>query len=343
MNNHVDVIEKLFKAELNIKNAHKNSQNNLEKAYQQHLDAYIDVLKSNHNERANFIEPISLSTEIKIPGDILRKSSQYGQFGRIYNFDRNFINSFFKENFDLDVTSVEVIDSPTMPEHAEGQAFECGLDDHYVVISTQNGLYYDLIIHEFAHTVEFSERRKKYTAGSIGFHPMLTEAVAHYYQLIYLLEHGSVKNRLCMLASITEAYVFSRCARIMLKHAPNDRSFDFKLIFNDPEFKDIKDAFGGMDILPNLEALWQGKSYREEHYYHHGKRFGVFLALNCIKHNLDILELSKVEIPAGDPANDNMQYVSVLELLEQTNLNVDLLLDFSTMDDTITKFVNGTL
>lgn len=338
-----EIIEHLFKAELDLKNAQKNNQKNLESEHRQLHEAYSNVYKANRNDKLVFDYDITLSTEVKIPSDILRSSSLNAQSGKILNFDRNVINSFFKETFDLDVTTIEVIDIPKMPEHAEGFAQECGLDDHYVVVSTQNGLYYDLIVHEFGHAIEFTERRKKYTIGSLVHFPLITETVAHYYQLTYMLKNSSKENRIGMLASTTEAYLFSRCIQIMAQHAPKDISLNFELIFNDPKFKDIVIAYQGLDILPRFAQRYKGKNYRNEYYFHHGKRFSVFLAMNCIKHNLDIRELSKIEIPEGDPADEDIQYVELQELLEQTNIDVDLLLDLSTMDDTITKFVDGTL
>lgn len=338
-----EVIENLFTAELVLKNAYLNNKNNLDEENLHHEEAFIEVFKANSNDKLIFDYSVSLSPEVKVPSYILRNSSLNAQSGRILNFDRNVIDSFFKETFDLDVSAFEVIDIPQMPKHAEGIAVPCGLDNHYVLISTQNGLYYDLIVHEFGHLVELTERRKKNTVGSLVFYPLFTETVAHYYQLIYMLKNSSKENRIGMLASTTEAYVFSRCIQIMLQHAPNESTFNFDLIFNDPQFQDIALAYNGLDVLPRFVQRYQGQNYKNIYQMHHGQRFSVFLALNCIKHKLDIREFSKIEIPEGDLTTNNVQYVGVSKLLEQTNINIDLLLDLSTMEDTITKFVEGTL
>ena len=334
-----DAIEQMYKTELEIKNSLINNNQDMYELQAKHFDSYQKLLAANDNLGAKMDYGFDLFFNVKIPVEILKKSSLCAMSGNIKTFDRDKVNSFFWNQFSIDVSSVDVIEIPNMPDHAEAFALECGVNDHFIGIPSANSnafLSYDLLIHEFAHAIEFTERRKNKSPAHILTFSLLSETIAHYYQMIYMLKHSSLNDRLGMLASITQAYLFYRCMRIMLKVAPKERNFDSNRIYNDSEFVEFTKAYSGTDILDQFFERYHGRDFYIDFDQIHAQRLGFFLALNFIKYELDITELFHTKRPKGG-------IISLEDLISQTTLKPEVLFNFSEMEETITKFVNGSL
>ena len=287
---------------------------------------------------SRFDYDFDLFKDVNIPSDILRDSSAYVSAARIYEYDRNVVDTYFLNRFGINVSNVDITTIPNLPEYAEAFAMACGSDEHYVVIgrNLQSAfLSYDLLIHEFGHTVEFSEGRKNKKIDEYLKLNVLSEAIAHYYQIIYMLENSTRHERLSMVATFTEAFIFYRSMQIMLQVAPDARTLDHSVILHDLAFRDIYTAYAGTDILINFFNRWVRKDFYDVFKEHHEKRLGVFLAFNIIKHNMDLNELLLSKYPQGD--------VSMERIIESTNLDSRVLLNFKDMAATLTQFVNGTL
>ena len=150
-----------------------------------------------------------------------------------------------------------------------------------------------------------------------------------------MLENSTRHERLSMVATFTEAFIFYRSMQIMLQVAPDARTLDHSVILHDLAFRDIYTAYAGTDILINFFNRWVRKDFYDVFKEHHEKRLGVFLAFNIIKHNMDLNELLLSKYPQGD--------VSMERIIESTNLDSRVLLNFKDMAATLTQFVNGTL
>lgn len=297
---------------------------------------YLQILKNNNNLKTDYSP--QLFNNIRIPGNILREASANGMCGNIKDFDRDHINSFFLDKFNIDVTAVDIFKIPKMPDHAEAYATPCGIDEHYIVIPTKESdsfLSYDLLIHELGHTVEYTQRRKKLDPAYIFGHPLLSETIAHYYQMIYMLKHSTREERLSMLCSITESYVFNRFIQIMQDIEPQNPKFDFSKITRHKDFNELAFAYQSTPVLENLINKYDEKEFAQIFYDHHAKRSGVFLALNFIKYKFDIKELFDIKLPK--------ETIDLSKLIAQTNLKPKKLFDFSKIDETLNSFINGTL
>lgn len=334
-----DAIEQIYQIELEVKKGLINNEQDMDALYIRHLDSYHRLLEKNNNLKSKFDYGFDIFSTVRVPVGILKYSSMYSTSGKIKNFDRNNINSFFWDQFGIDVSSVDVIEVQNMPDHAEAYASPCNVNEHYIAIpdSKSNAFFsYDLLVHEIAHTVEFTERRKNSNPAHIFSFPLLSEAIAHYYQIIYMLKHSSEEERLGMLASITEAYLFYRCMRIMCKVAPKDKKFDPNKILNDSEFVDFIKAYQGTNVVSNFFERYHNQDYYAVYNQIHAQRLGVFLAFNFIKYKLDITELFHTRFPTGET-------ISLEGLIKQTKLKPKVLFNFSKMEETITKFVEGNL
>lgn len=307
--------------------------------WEQILDIEAKMKTANANPLVTgFDYDFDLFKDVTIPSDILRDSSAYCTAARIYEYDRNVVDAYFFNKFGIDVSNVDITTIRNLPEHAEAFAMACGSDEHYVIIGRNLHsafLSYDLLIHEFGHTVEFSEGRKNKKINEYLKLNVLSEAIAHYYQIIYLLENSTRNERLSMIATFTQAFIFYRSMQIMLQVAPDARTLDHSVILHDPAFRDIYTAYAGTDILINFFNRWAGQDFYNVFKEHHEKRLGVFLALNIIKHDMDINELLLSKYPQGD--------VSMERIIERTNLDSAVLFNFKDMAVTLTQFVNGTL
>lgn len=334
-----EVIEQLYKIELELKTSLINNQD-IDILTPTYTDLRNKLLEENKNINTKIDFGFDLFDSVKVPVDILRASSFYAMSGKITTYDRNLINSYFLNKFGKDVSNIDVLtlSKKVIPEHAEAFAMECGADAHYIGIPDnleKSYLSYDLLVHEIGHTVEFTERRKNKTPADILTFGVLSEAIAHYYQMVYMLENSTKENRLGMLASTTQAYLFYRCVQIMFRVSPTARVFDPNLIINDSAFIELKQAYLGTDIIDVFFATHHNQDFRNLYQDIHAQRFGVFLALNFIKYKLDITEILNIKYPMGE--------ISLEGQISQTNLEPDVLFNFSEMDETLTNFVNGSL
>lgn len=338
----MSVIEQLYQAELELKEGFRKRAATLNNSILKRNAAFNNLLASNDNLNAKFDYGFDLFSDIKIPTEILQNSSNNAMSGKITTFDRNKINAFFFDDFGMDISAVDVIESTFIPDNAEAFAMECSKDEHYICIPTRNALQskkflsYDLLIHELGHTVEFIERRKQNTPAEILNFSLFSETIAHYYQMSYMLKYSSSEDRLGMLTSVTQAYLFYHCMKIMRRVAPQDKIFSRMKISKDGEFQSFLSAYQGTNILDNFFKRWHLKDYLQVYEEEYAKRLGVFLALNFIRYNLDIKELFKTQYPKGDN-------IRLEDIIIQTNLDKDILFDFSDIDETIKKFVKGDL
>ena len=331
-----DAIEKMYQLELSMKNSLIAGNQDIDAFNESYNAAYSNLLAANKNLNLKYDYGFALFSTVKIPLNILRNSSANATNGQIQSFDRNKVNSFFLNEFDIDISAVDVIEVPNMPDHAEAFAMECGVNDHYIAIATTKFLSYDLLIHEFAHTVEFTERRKNNTPAQILNFPTLSETIAHYYQMVYMLKYSTENERLGMLATITEAYLFYHCIQIMMKVAPNERTFNREKIYKAEEFKQFLIAYDGTYVISNFFDRYDNQNYFSIYNSVHARRLGAFLALNFIKYKLDITELFHTRYPTGNT-------ISLKGLIEQTKLKPKVLFNFNKMEETITKFISGAL
>lgn len=283
----------------------------------------------------------SIFQDLHIPVSLLRASSGAAlNNGKITIIERDIVDSFFKNRFGIDVSEVDIIHSSNIPPHADACAVPCGIKDHFIVIPNNletTYCSYDILIHEFGHTVEFAEKRKNKNGEitNVLTCSLFSEAIAHYYQIIYMLEHSNKTERLSMLASVTQAYLYTRCMSIMLDVAPDQNFFKEDLILRDERFKDFIQAFHGTTIINKFFERWCQTPMTQGYLAFHAMRFGFFLALNIVKNKLDVTELFKIEFPKGE--------LSVEELIKQTNFNCEIIWDFKTIDETLYQFIDGTL
>lgn len=335
------ILKNLYEKELEFKNQKFSIENtviNNQKINELEIEKnriYFQIEK-NHNLRIDYT--LQLFKNIRVPCNILKESSANGMCGNIKDFDRDHINSFFLDKFNIDVTAVDIFRIPTMPAGAEAYAIPCGIDEHYIVIPTKESdlfLSYDLLIHELGHTVEYTSRRKKLDPAYIFGHPLLSETIAHYYQMIYMLKHSTREERLSMLCSTTESYVFNRCMQIMQDIEPKNPKFDFTKIIRHKDFDELEFAYQSTSVLQNFINRYDKKEFAPISYDQHAKRLGVFLALNFIKYKFDIKELFDIKLPKGR--------ADLSKLIAQTNLKANKLFDFSKIDETLNSFVNGAL
>lgn len=335
-----NAIEQLYRVENELKALQMNGKELTEDFLARtHTPAFHQVLASNDNLQSGLDFGFAIFLEAKIPVEILRASSLVGFQGHITRIDRAAINAFFLDEFGCDISRVDVVESGYIPSYAEAVAYPCGENNHYIVITslgTTTFVSNDILVHEFGHTVEFSERRQSEDPVCILSFTLLSEAIAHYYQMAYMLKHSTKDERLSMLSSVTEAYVFYRFMETMLTLDNKARTFDFARMRQHPLYSDLNAAYRDIGLLDNLERKYEGRNFHLDYHEQHAKRLGVFLSLNIIRHKLDITELFKPKFPKGGT-------ISLFELLQQTQLDLTLLLDFSSMDETVTDFVNGTL
>ena len=336
-----ELIEEMFQIERELKQARSEGKEDHEmgELYIRSKSNLNKILESHNNQISALDFGLDLFANIKIPPEILRASSLNALKGKITTVDRARVDNFFQTRFGINTTNVEIISIPKMPAHAEAYAAPCGQNEHYVAIPDNletKFLSYDLLVHEFGHTVEYTERRKDLMNIVFFDFSVLSEAIAHYYQMSYMLEHSTKEERLGMLASVTYAHVFHQCMKIMRKVAPKEREFDRVEIYKDKEFMDIVYAYRDTNVLDNFFTHNKGKDFYNEYTQNQAKRFGVFLALNFIKYKLDITQLFKTKYPKA-------KIISLEALIGQTNLKSKVLFNFSKMDETITRFVNGEL
>lgn len=336
-----EVIEQMFQIEREIKQARSEGREDHEmgELYGRYHSTHNKILESNNYQNAALDFGLNLFANIKIPPEILRASSLNALKGKITTVDRARVDNFFQTRFGINTTNVEIISIPKMPAHAEAYAAPCGQNEHYITIPDnleKKFLSYDLLVHEIGHTVEYTEKRKDVMNINVLDFALLSETIAHYYQMTYMLENSSTEERLGMLASVTHAHVFHQCMKIMHKIAPKQREFDKDKILKDKDFVDIIYAYRDTNVLDNFFTYNKGKDFYVEYAQHQAKRFGVFLALNFIKYKLDITELFKTKYPKG-------KIISLEALIGQTNLKSKVLFNFSKMDETILRFVNGEL
>lgn len=332
------LLEDMFQLEREYKFRIINSQNtdDLENKYS-YLTTKVFMVNKNPLD-GGLVYDLNLFKDVEISEDIFCASSRNVDTGKLESYDRTIVDSFFKNRFGIDVSNTEIITSKDMPMHAEAYAVACGTNEHFIVVGNNpetSYVSYDLLIHEFGHTVEFTEGRKNKKLEEHLKHPVLSEAVAHYYQLVYMMENSTKDEKLSMIASFTQAYLFYRCMLIMINTDPNAKSFDPDIIVSHPDFHVFRRAFIGTHVLTNFFDRWRGQSFIEAYKQHHAQRFGVFLAFNFIKHKLDITELFRIKYPMGK--------VRLEDLIEQTSIDPDVLFDFTNMDRTLIDFVNGSL
>lgn len=336
-----EVIEQMFQIERELKQARSEGKEDHEmgELYERYRSTHNKILELNANQNSALDFGLDLFARIKIPPEILRASTLNGLKGKITTFDRAKVDNFFQTRFGIDTTIVEIISIPKMPVHAEAYAASCGQNEHYVAIPDNletKFLSYDLLVHEFGHTVEYTERRKDVMNINFLDFSVLSEAIAHYYQMTYMLENSTTEERLGMLASVTYAHVFHQCMKIMRRVAPKEREFDREKISKDRDFLDIVYAYRDTNVLDNFFTHNKGKDFYVEYTQLQAARFGVFLALNFIKYKLDITELFKTKYPKA-------KIISLEALIGQTNLKSKVLFNFSKMDETISRFANGEL
>jgi hypothetical protein len=333
-----DLFDQMFFLDRELKKSIISNQNpNV--IWRQIVDIEEQMKTANANPLSAWLDyDFDLFKDVEIPLHILRNSSAFAKAGRIYEYDRNVVDAYYLNKFGIDVSKVEITTILNIPEHAEAFAMSCGSDEHYVVIGRNLRsafLSYDLLIHEFGHTVEFIEGRKNKKIDEFLKLNVLSEAIAHYFQIIYMLENSTKYERLSMVSTFTQAFIFYRSMQIMRQVVPDASTLDHRVIVYDPAFRDIYAAYEGTDILINFFNRWAGQDFYSVYKEHHEKRLGVFLALNIIKHDMDINELLLSKYPQGD--------VSVERIIESTNLDSNVLFNFKDMPETLTQFVNGTL
>lgn len=276
--------------------------------------------------------------KLYIPVDILKESSKNALISNSTLVDVDSIHAFFLDEFEINTKYVDIIELDFMMDHAEAFAKACAIDEHFIALQTSGDNSFvspDLLVHEIGHTVEYLKCR---TAAQplIGYRfPTISEAIAHYYQLIYMLKHSSEIERLGMIASTTASYFVYRCWLAMSDIDPTMECFDFSLIQHHELFDDFKNAYGDTDLLTKLINHYDGLPMNELFNNLHGMRFGFHIALNLIKHNLDVNELFKTK--------SNCAVISIENLIAQTNLDPNLVFDFSNVPETLYSFIDGTL
>lgn len=332
-----ELIVELYAIELEIKKKLINDED--VNALYGRLGDFYHKLQSENNYKSSKVDcGYSLFDSVEFPLDILRGSSLNAMQGNITAFDRNKINTFFLQRFNRDISNVDILSLQSMPPHAEGYAMTCSTDDHYICIPSnlkESFLSYDLLVHEFGHTVEYTEKRKNSSPDGILLFPVLSEAIAHYFQMVYMLEHSTEEERLGMLASTTDSYLFYRCMQIMGKIEPKACVFDPNKIINHDDFSIFREAYMNTPVINNFFARHKGENFYDAYLETHASRFGVLLALNFIKYKLDINELFSIKLPKGR--------VSLEGLICQTKIKPKVLFNFSKMNETITRFVAGKL
>lgn len=336
------LVNEMYQAEQLIKQAiiQGTPEDELAGLYEGLNAVWNKALETNNNNGFIYDYGLHLFQDIKIPQNVLRESSLRCNSVRLENYDRSIVDAFFRDEIGVDSSIIQIIHVDTMPRGSEAFAMSCGQDQHYICVASndlESGfLSYDLLVHEMGHTVEFYERRKSNQLLKAITFPVISETIAHYYQMKYMLKHSTREERLSMIASVTESYVFHRCMKIMKRISPKSTKFECFKIYNDNEFRDIREAYKGMDVIDKFFNRFSEKNYFEEYYLNQAKRTGVFLALNFLKYKLDIRELLKTQYPKG-------KYVRLVDMISQTNIKPKVLFNFSKMEDTVTRFVEGTL
>jgi len=177
-----DLFDQMFFLDRELKKSIISNQNpNV--IWRQIVDIEEQMKTANANPLSAWLDyDFDLFKDVEIPLHILRNSSAFAKAGRIYEYDRNVVDAYYLNKFGIDVSKVEITTILNIPEHAEAFAMSCGSDEHYVVIGRNLRsafLSYDLLIHEFGHTVEFIEGRKNKKIDEFLKLNVLSEAIAH--------------------------------------------------------------------------------------------------------------------------------------------------------------------
>jgi hypothetical protein len=304
-------------------------------------EKYLELLSILGGKEYDFF--YHLFQNVKISENLLLDSSLNGIQGMIHEIKKSEYDSFFEDYFKIDISNVDIIRVSTMPDYAEGFASSCGEDNHYIVLPKAGTHYFlskDLIVHELGHTIEFSKRRKPKIENGIVSFPIISETIAHYYQFYYMLKFSNRKERLSVLASITEAYFYYKCLMIMhTKKVKSIENFDFNFILKHSDFKHIKNAYeniytqSGLTLLENLIQKYESQMIHES-FNLHIQRLGAFLAFNFLKYKLEINKLFFIDYSGK---------INLEKCLNQVGIDSKLALDFSSIDQTIQSFVDGTL
>lgn len=309
---------------LTLEESRKNYllNNNLgesEKIKNELAELYLELQDDLGGKKFNHF--FNLFQQINIPVSLLTASSMQKKDSTIKKIDKNEFNDFFKNYFNIDISSIDIIHVTSLPQHAEGYAETCGIDKHYIVLPQLNSEYFlskDLIVHELGHTTEYLVKRTHDLKNGIVHFPIISETIAHYFQFYYMLKTCSKVERIGVLASITEAYFFYKSMLIMFINDNNASTFDYEIIVHHPLFTPFIEAYdcislGPITLLDELINRYDGKSMLEKYMFPHSQRLGAFLAFNFLKHNLDVQKLFSVQF--------NQENIDLEECLKSVGLD----------------------
>lgn len=241
---------------------------------------------------------------------------------------------FYVENLlDVDLSKVEIIRVEGDYENAEGQAMPCGATDHIVILPPREKGFVspDLLIHELGHTCEYTLRRASHDPEMIVSHRLFSEAIAHYCQYKYLIEHGTEAQRLSAVGSITKEYLLLKAIRAYFSLPSPSCNLQIECILNNEQIADFVSVYGQVKVA-QLLSLYPNPSLAELYHLHVEPRMGAILALQLIDNDTAIRSLCTVK--ADRPIRAS---------LERLNLDADELMKFNKADTLLKKFVLGAL